>query len=67
MKFPISDEIFNKIKNNILIFEQKMFYYKLNYFTKILFGKVQKELKVKIFLSPQWLEILKEENILNGE
>ena len=38
----------SKVKNNIVIFEQKMFYYKLNLFTKNINGSEQKLLKRKI-------------------
>ena len=39
---------FNKIKNNIIIFEQQCFTTNLIYFTKILFGLDQKAVKKKI-------------------
>ena len=53
---------FTKIKNNILIFEQKMFYYKLDllYNNYIWFGS--KAIKNKNFISPQWLRNIKVKN-----
>ena len=53
---------FSKINNNILIFEQKMFYYKLNLFYEdyIWFGT--KAVKRKNFISPQWLRNIKGKN-----
>ena len=53
---------FSEIKNNILIFEQKMFYYKLNLFYEdyIWFGT--KAVKRKNFISPQWLRNIKGKN-----
>ena len=50
---------FSEINNNILIFEQKMFYYKLNLFYEdyIWFGT--KAVKRKNFISPQWLRNIK--------
>ena len=47
---------FENIKNNILIFEQKMFYYKLNLFYKDFTWLGSKGVKKKNFLSPQWLK-----------
>ena len=58
---------FNKIKNNILIFEQKMFYYKLNLFYEDFIWLGTKGVKRKNFLSPQWLRNIKGKNILNGD
>ena len=48
-----------EIKNNILIFEQKMFYYKLNLFYKDFVWQGSKGTKFKNFLSPQWLRNIK--------
>ena len=50
---------FSMIKNNIIIFEQKMFYYKLNLYYEdyIWFGT--KATKKKNFLSPQWIRNIK--------
>ena len=50
---------FENIKNNILIFEQKMFYYKLNLFYKDFTWLGSKGVKKKNFLSPQWLRNIK--------
>ena len=50
---------FNEIDNEILVFKQKMFYYKfnLNYENFIWFGT--KATKRKNFLSPQWMRNIK--------
>ena len=48
-----------RIKNNILIFEQKMFYYKLNLFYSDFTWLGSKATKYKNFLSPQWLRNIK--------
>jgi beta-1,4-mannosyl-glycoprotein beta-1,4-N-acetylglucosaminyltransferase len=53
---------FSKIKNNILIFEQKMFYYKLNLFYSDFKWQGTKGTKFKNFLSPQWLRNIKGKN-----
>ena len=50
---------FSKINNNILIFEQKMFYYKLNLFYDDFVWHGTKAVKKKYFLSPQWLRNIK--------
>ena len=50
---------FKMIKNNIVIFEQKMFYYKLNLFYEDFKWLGSKAVKKKIFLSPQWLRNIK--------
>ena len=47
------------VKNNILIFEQKMFYYKLNLFYKDYTWLGTKAVKKKNFISPQWLRNIK--------
>ncbi len=50
---------FNEIKNNIVIFEQRMFYYKLNLFYEDFIWQGTKATKSKNFLSPQWLRNIK--------
>ena len=52
----------SEIKNNILIFEQKMFYYKLNLFYENYYWLGTKATKSKNFLSPQWLRNIKGKN-----
>ncbi len=51
-----------KIRNNILIFEQKMFYYKLNLFYEDYTWLGTKAVKKKNFISPQWLRNIKGKN-----
>ena len=53
---------FSEIKNQIFVFEQKIFYYKLNlYYDKFKwFGT--KATKKKNFISPQWLRNIKAKN-----
>jgi beta-1,4-mannosyl-glycoprotein beta-1,4-N-acetylglucosaminyltransferase len=59
-EIPYLEEInFSNIKNNIVIFEQKMFYYKLNLFYKDFTWQGTKATKSKNFLSPQWLRNIK--------
>ncbi len=59
-EIPNLDEIdFTKINNDILIFEQKMFYYKLNLFYEDFVWQGTKGTKSKNFLSPQWLRNIK--------
>jgi beta-1,4-mannosyl-glycoprotein beta-1,4-N-acetylglucosaminyltransferase len=53
---------FSKINNKILLFEQKMFYYKLNLFYENLTWLGSKATKKKNFLSPQWLRNIKGKN-----
>ena len=53
---------FSKIRNNIIIFEQKMFYYKLNLFYEDYTWLGTKAVKKKDFLSPQWLRNIKGKN-----
>jgi beta-1,4-mannosyl-glycoprotein beta-1,4-N-acetylglucosaminyltransferase len=53
---------FSNIKNNILIFEQKMFYYKLNLFYEDYSWFGTKAVKKKNFISPQWLRNIKGKN-----
>ncbi len=59
-EIPNLNEInFDKIKDNIIIFEQKMFYYKLNLFYEDFVWQGTKGTKSKNFLSPQWLRNIK--------
>ena len=59
-EIPKLDELnFSKIKNNIVIFEQKMFYYKLNLFYEDFIWQGTKGTKSKNFISPQWLRNIK--------
>ncbi len=53
---------FSKINNDIIIFQQKMFYYKLNLFYKEFKWFGTKATKKKNFLSPQWLRNIKGKN-----
>jgi beta-1,4-mannosyl-glycoprotein beta-1,4-N-acetylglucosaminyltransferase len=53
---------FQNIKNKILIFEQKMFYYKLNLHYNDYTWLGTKATKRKNFLSPQWLRNIKGKN-----
>ena len=50
---------FAEIKNNIVIFEQKIFYYKLNLFYRDYPWFGTKGTRKKNFLSPQWLRNVK--------
>jgi len=50
---------FNKINNNIIIFQQKMFYYKLNLYYNEFIWAGSKAVKYKNFVSPQWLRNVK--------
>ena len=50
------------IKNNIIIFEQKIFYYKLNLLYDDFLWHGTKAVKNKNFLSPQWLRNVKGRN-----
>ena len=50
---------YSNIKNNIVIFEQKMFYYKFNLFYSDFIWQGTKATKSKNFLSPQWLRNIK--------
>ena len=50
---------FNKIKNNIIIFEQQMFYYKFNLLYEDFIWAGSKAVKKKNFKSPQWLRNIK--------
>ena len=49
----------NKIKNNIVIFEQQMFYYKFNLLYNKFVWSGTKAVKKKKFISPQWLRNIK--------
>ena len=49
----------SKIKNKIIIFEQKMFYYKLNLFYESFIWHGTKGCKKKNLISPQWLRNIK--------
>ena len=53
---------FEKIKNNIIIFEQKIFYYKLNLIYDNFLWQGTKAIKYKNFISPQWLRNIKGKN-----
>ena len=55
----LSELNFSKIKNNILIFEQKMFYYKFNLLLQDYTWLGTKATKKKNFYSPQWLRNIK--------
>ena len=55
----LSELNFEKIKNQIIIFKQKMFYYKLNLFYDEFDWYGSKACRKKIFLSPQWLRNIK--------
>ena len=50
---------FKNIKNNIVIFEQKIFYYKLNLLYDNFLWQGTRAIKNKNFLSPQWLRNIK--------
>jgi len=50
---------FNNLNNKIIIFNQKMFYYKLNLFYKEFDWYGSKACKKKHFISPQWLRNIK--------
>jgi len=49
----------NRVKNNIIIFQQKMFYYKFNLLYKEFVWAGSKAVKYKNFISPQWLRNIK--------
>ncbi len=62
-EIPNLDELKqSSIKNNIIIFEQKMFYYKLNLFYEDYTWLGSKAVKKKNFKSPQWLRNIKGKN-----
>ena len=50
---------FSTIKNKIIVFEQRMFYYKLNLLYENYFWYGSKGCKKKYLLSPQWLRNIK--------
>ena len=50
---------FNIVKDNIIIFEQKILYYKLNLIYDDFLWQGTKICKKKNFLSPQWLRNIK--------
>ena len=50
---------FDLIKDNIIIFEQKIFYYKLNLLYEDLLWQGTKATKKENFISPQWLRNIK--------
>jgi len=50
---------FSTIKNKIIVFEQRMFYYKLNLLYEDYFWYGSKACKKKYLLSPQWLRNIK--------
>ena len=50
---------FKEINNNIIIFQQKMFYYKLNLLYDKFVWAGSKAVKYKNFISPQWLRNVK--------
>ena len=50
---------FYKINNNIVIFQQKMFYYKFNLLYDKFIWAGSKAVKYKNFISPQWLRNVK--------
>ena len=52
----------SKINNDIIIFEQKMFYYKLNLFYEDYTWLGTKAVRKKKFKSPQWLRNIKGKN-----
>ena len=49
----------NDVKNNIVIFEQKIFYYKLNLLYDKFLWQGTRAIKYKNLLSPQWLRNIK--------
>ncbi len=50
---------YKKIGNNIVIFKQKMFYYKFNLLYEDFIWAGSKAVKFKNFISPQWLRNIK--------
>ena len=52
----------SSIKNDIFVFEQKIFYYKLNLYYNKFKWHGTKAVKKKNFLSPQWLRNIKAKN-----
>tara|TARA_B100001057_G_scaffold476092_1_gene543599 strand:+ start:433 stop:1302 length:870 start_codon:yes stop_codon:yes gene_type:complete len=58
----LNDLKLSKINNKIIIFEQKMFYYKLNLYYQDYTWFGTKAVKKKNFISPQWLRNIKGKN-----
>ncbi len=58
----LSELNFSNIGEKIIIFEQKMFYYKLNLFYEDFTWLGSKGVKKKKFISPQWLRNIKGKN-----
>ena len=58
----LSEIDMSKINNQIIIFEQKMFYYKLNLFYEDYTWFGTKAVKKKNLISPQWLRNIKGKN-----
>ena len=54
----------DEINNYILVFKQKIFYYKLNLLYRNFYWFGSKACKKKILKSPQWLREIKAKNIL---
>ena len=55
----LNDVNFMNINNNIIIFEQDIFYYKLNRFLRSFIWYGTKGCKKKVLISPQWLREVK--------
>ena len=53
---------FNEIGNHIVVFKQKMFYFKFNLFYENFDWYGSKAVKKKNFISPQWLRNIKNKN-----
>ena len=58
----LEDINFSNIKNKIIIFQQKMFYYKLNLLYENYIWHGIKACKKKYLISPQWLRNIKAKN-----
>ena len=62
-EIPLLDNLnFSNIKNNIFIFEQRMFYYKLNLLYEDYTWLGTRAIKKKNLISPQWLRNIKGKN-----
>ena len=59
-EIPKLEEIRAKIKNKIILFRQRMFYYKFNLMYKGLAWSGTKAVKKKDLISPQWLRDVKD-------
>ena len=59
-EIPKLEQIRTKIKNKIILFKQKMFYYKFNLIYKGLAWSGTKAVKKKNLISPQWLRDVKD-------